>query len=168
MPYGFDRLSPGDLDMLVRTVWGEAGGEGTLGQQAVAAVIGNRLASGKYGRTIGEVINAPGQFEVVRSRAGEMAGLSPTSLPYLQVKQALLSMTDDPTRGAVQFYSPSGQSQLGRDAPLWSKGQKGIEIGRHRFYGGNYADLNVGDTIGGPAGAATPVGYSPPTAPVLQ
>lgn len=49
-----------EIDMLAKTVWGEARGCGTLQQSAVIWCILNRVDAG-YG-TIAQVITAPGQF----------------------------------------------------------------------------------------------------------
>ncbi len=49
---------------MIRTVYGEAGGESAEGQEAVANVIRNRVLSGRYGQGYEDVITAPRQFSV--------------------------------------------------------------------------------------------------------
>lgn len=56
-------LSPEDMDLLARMIWWEARGESREGQQAVAEVILNRMASDQFPNTLSEVIYAENQFE---------------------------------------------------------------------------------------------------------
>lgn len=51
-----------DLEILARTIWGEARGEGQLGMEAVAAVIVNRVFDPRWPDTIAEVCLQPKQF----------------------------------------------------------------------------------------------------------
>lgn len=52
-----------EIDILARTIWGEARGEGTTGMQAVANVITNRVkANIWYGASYKEVCLKPYQF----------------------------------------------------------------------------------------------------------
>ena len=54
-----------ERQLLARVVWVEARGECDEGQQAVAEVVLNRLASGRYGETLSNVIYGEGQFRSV-------------------------------------------------------------------------------------------------------
>eukprot|EP00731_Ephydatia_muelleri_P014889 Em0008g609a len=59
----------GDVDVLARTLWGEARGEGRTGMEAVASVIINRVdwpheGSLWWGNTVEEVCKKPSQFAV--------------------------------------------------------------------------------------------------------
>ena len=58
----------GDRECLARAVYFEARGEPLEGQLAVAQVILNRVASGRFASTVCGVINQPGQFSFSRSR----------------------------------------------------------------------------------------------------
>ena len=58
-------LSREDRELMARVVWVEAQGEPEEGQQAVAEVILNRLASEEFGNTVRDVIYAEGQFRSV-------------------------------------------------------------------------------------------------------
>lgn len=58
-------LTQEELKLVAQVVWVEAQGECEEGQQAVAEVILNRLASEKYGSTVHEVIFGEGQFRSV-------------------------------------------------------------------------------------------------------
>ncbi len=58
-------LTVEDLDLLAKVVWVEAQGECFEGQQAVAEVVLNRLASENFSNTLHDVIYAEGQFRSV-------------------------------------------------------------------------------------------------------
>lgn len=130
-----------DLDTLVRTVYGEARGEPTDGQQAVASVILNRAR--QLGQPVSAVVQAPGQFESWSSPSTSraMASLSATSPAYQSIKAAIQPILDgtvpDPTGGADHFYAPTLQAADGRNKPSWDNGT-GQTIGNHVF-------LKVGD-----------------------
>jgi hypothetical protein len=130
-----------DLDKVVRTVYGEAGGEGIIGQRAVASVIANRAR--ESGMTPTDVVLAKGQFEPwsdTEARA-RMESLDANSPEYRQlsdlVRPVLAGQSADPTGGATHFYAPKAQAALGRDAPSWDDGT-GQDIGNHRFFRHGY------------------------------
>jgi hypothetical protein len=133
-----DGITPQDIDMMTRTVIGEAGDQSPEGQAAVAHVILNRVASGKYGDTPTQVVLAPHQFEPW-AQPQKMMAYSPDSPAYQQargmVENAVTGTIPDPTDGATHFYAPVAQKALGRKTPDWAKPeQKTAEIGGHRFY----------------------------------
>jgi len=55
-------LRPFDREILARTLWGEARGEGIDGMRAVAHVILNRVADARWPGTVAEVCLQPSQF----------------------------------------------------------------------------------------------------------
>ena len=59
------QLTYEERQLLARVVWVEARGESDEGQQAVAEVVLNRMASEKFGNTLNSVIYADGQFRSV-------------------------------------------------------------------------------------------------------
>ncbi len=134
------QLSDRDRAILTRTILGEAAGEPDEGQRAVAAVILNRLNSGKYGASIPQVVTAKGAFEPWLTPQGRQRMLSyaPDSPEYTRAAQnvdALLSgQTQDPTDGSDHFYAPKAQAALGRDPPKWASGEPAATIGGHQFY----------------------------------
>jgi hypothetical protein len=130
-----------DLDKVVRTVYGEAGNQGVIGQTAVANVIANRAQ--QSGMTPSDVVLAKGQFEPwsdPEARA-RMEALDPSSPEYQQLasiaRNALTGQGADPTGGATHFYAPKAQAALGRNAPGWDNGT-GRDIGDHRFFSLGY------------------------------
>lgn len=132
-------LDPRHRDLVVRTVLGEAGQEPDDGQAAVAAVIRNRVDTGKWGNDPARVVTAPSQFEPWMTQGGRerMFRVAPDSAEYKRaasnVDRAFGDERFDPTGGATHFFSPSAQSALGRNAPAWAKGEPTV-IGRHNFY----------------------------------
>ncbi|MDI3316114.1 MAG: cell wall hydrolase [Bacillota bacterium] len=86
------------LDLLVHVVNAEAYGAPTETQVAVAAVIVNRVRAG-WGRSLADVLLAPGQFTVVRTGAYLRTPLMPS------VREAVLRALrgEDPTGGALYF-----------------------------------------------------------------
>lgn len=125
-----------DTDALVRTVWGEARGEGPVGRKAVASVIRNRAKLA--GQPVREIVTANDgrtwQFEPWGNpeRRAEMEALDPSSDEYQGILRDIQG-DDDPTGGATHFYSPKGQAALGRPAPEWDDGS-GFDLGGHRFF----------------------------------
>jgi len=137
-------MDPREFDALVRTVHGEAGGEGPQGQAAVAAVILNR--SRMSGQPVTSVVSAPGQFEAWRTP--RVQNLNPNSPAYQRIAANITPLVSgdmpDPTNGADHFIAPNLQRQMGRRMPAWAQGQ-GTDIGNQRFFRVGYNQ---------PAGAA--------------
>src|SRR5215510_11067216 len=142
----FDDLIPGesqtslsarDKDLITRTVLGEAANEPDQGQIAVAAVIRNRLNSGRFGENVPQVLFTRNQFEPWNTEAGRsrMLGYDPNSTAYQRAAAAVDRAFggNDPTEGATHFYSPVSQQALGRLPPPWARGEP-IVIGGHNFY----------------------------------
>lgn len=133
-------MSAADRDLMIRTIYGEAGGEGAIGQAAVAEVIKNRVDAGTYGGSVHDVITAPKQFSVWNpgDPAGALAnGLSSNSASYQKiaaiVDSVMAGKVADMTGGARNYYNPKMAS------PAWGDrlGQTGdVTIGNHRFVGG--------------------------------
>lgn len=133
-------IDPRARDLAIRTIYGEAAQEPPEGQAAVAAVIRNRLESGRYGDSVPRVVLARNQFEPWNTQEGRsrMFSLTPDSPRYQAigdiVDRVFRGEMDDPTQGATHFYSPTAQAALGRRPPGWAAGQEPLNIGRHAFY----------------------------------
>jgi len=139
--------TPEDRDMAIRTTYGEASNQGAEGQQAVAAVIANRVNSS--GMSPRDVMLAKNQFEPwnnAEARA-RMENLPKDSPEYKRIESTLTPLFEgrvpDPTGGATHFYAPKAQAALGRNKPAWDDGT-GVAIGDHTFfklgYGGGGKD----------------------------
>lgn len=134
------QLSPRDRNLIARTILGEAAGEEDDGQRAVAAVILNRLKSGKFGGSIPQIVAAKNQFEPWMTPEGRsrMLGYAEEGPEYqraLANLEALLAgQSPDPTGGATHFYAPKAQAALGREPPKWAAGLEPAVIGNHYFF----------------------------------
>jgi spore germination cell wall hydrolase CwlJ-like protein len=139
-----DTTSGDEIDILARTLWGEARGEGEAGMVAVAAVILNRIRisaehGGRYwwGRDIPSVCRAKSQFSCWNPGDPNRAKLLAVddSDPAFRIAKAVAAdavagRIADPTFGATTYKVASlpwpyawGHPRL----PL-------IQIGRHAFY----------------------------------
>ena len=129
-------LTPEDRDYIIRTVYGEAAGEGPVGQQAVAAVILNRAR--ERGLSPRDVVLQRRQFEPWSARARELLALDPSGDAYGAVARNidpfLQGQVPSPVGGADHFYSPGAQAALGRATPAWAQGRTGTDIGGHTFF----------------------------------
>lgn len=112
-----------DIENLARLVHGEARGESFEGQVAVAAVVLNRIASGQFGQTIGEVIFQPGAFTAVSD--GQFYQ-KPNSSSYQAAQAALRGW--DPTGNALYYWNPVTATSKW----VWTR-QIITKIGRHVF-----------------------------------
>lgn len=129
------------IDVLARTLWGEARGEGTAGMQAVACVILNRVrvaeARGGYwwGNNIIQVCQKAYQFSCWNRSDPNFQKLQAVDAhdPYFSValriaRQAIDGQLEDATDGATHYHAAGAE-------PYWALRQKPIAvIGRHIFY----------------------------------
>ncbi len=129
-------------DILARTLWGEARGEGTAGMQAVAAVIMNRVKTSRakpggmwWGNDVISVCQKPWQFSCWNRSDPNMKKVMAVTAndPYFKNAQAiaraaLAGTLRDPTGGATHYHARGS-------VPDWAKGQPPTAtIGRHVFY----------------------------------
>ena len=158
-----------DLDILTRTILGEAGSEPPEGQAAVAHVIVNRLRDPRWSKagSIAGVALQPQQFSTWNKGAGGNSvgsGANPNSASYLRAKaiaeQVLSGSQPDMTGGATHYFSPKGMEALVKAGsqknliPKWwhTEAAKGkvVTIGGHNF---------AGKTAG--ADITSPVSFNP-------
>lgn len=126
-----------ESDVLARTIWGEARGEGYAGMQAVANVIMNRVKRGGwYGLTVSEVCKKPYQFScwnVTDPNYQKIKTVTTANNQFLQAveiaTQAVNGTLPDITSGATEYHATSIK-------PNWNY-NKLVEvgtIGNHKFY----------------------------------
>lgn len=136
-----------DWDIAGRTVFGEARGQESLGQIAVAWVIRNRAEHPSWwGHTLSEVCKKPWQFSVWN--AGD------PNLPIIQAAHggqplfrramgfvALVLSGDfaDPTDGATHYHTVQSPELDQAWPPAWTRNpdhpmKKTTTIGAHTFY----------------------------------
>ena len=105
-------MSNWDLQVAARTLWQEARGEPLEGQQAVAHVIVNRRASGRWGSTLASVCLWHAQFSGWNSADPNFkaACALPDDDPILQKMVTIVTAAEsdpDSTHGAQFYYAAS-------------------------------------------------------------
>lgn len=137
-------LSPHDRDDVIRTIHVEARAS-AAGRESVAHVIRNRVVSGRYPRTAGEVVRQAGQFTGRQLHPDRMASIGPGHPSYEAIGQIVdrvfAGEVKDITKGATHFYSPSGMARYvqeglaASETPPWARGSPRLaNIGGHYFH----------------------------------
>ncbi len=136
-----DRDRKPDVDILARTIYGEARGELVRGKEAVAAVVMNRVRRarrhGRYwwGSSVREVCTKPWQFSCWNendSNREKIVIVVPGNRNFdscIRIARRAISGTlKDPTGGATHYHVKGLR-------PPWARGRSPVaEIGRHQFY----------------------------------
>lgn len=124
------------LETAVRTIYGEARGEPEEGQRAVAHVLVNRMASGRWGKSLAAVCLAPAQFscwntnDPNRRLMLELPDDNAALVKFREMVNSALMGSADPTLGASHYYAASMQKP-----PAWIQGATSCgRIGNHFFY----------------------------------
>lgn len=135
-----------DIEVLARTIWGEARGEGLLGMTAVACVVMNRVSlaqEGKvkwWGEGIKGVCLKPYQFSCWNKAdpnyklltAPTVEGKTYTTAEVI-ARLASMNCLKDITDGATHYFST--KVLTGDDIPDWASGRKPTKtINNHVFY----------------------------------
>ncbi|MGE4280086.1 MAG: cell wall hydrolase [Magnetospirillum sp.] len=130
------------VDILARTLWGEARGEKVRGIEAVAALVMNRVKraqdrGGRYwwGSSIQQVCLKPWQFscwnqgDPNRPKLEKVTEKDRVFRVCLRVaRRAAAGTLDDPTLGATHYHTQAV-------APPWARGRNpSVIIGNHLFY----------------------------------
>ena len=127
-----------EVDVVARTIWGEARGEGERGMHAVANVIINRAKKGGWwGNTPVEVCLKPQQFSAWNRNdpnfdlARKVTAQDPVFRLALEIAgRAIAGTLPDITGGATHYFNPEVVM------PSWASALNYIaDIGKHRFYG---------------------------------
>ena len=121
-----------EANCIAVAVYHEARGESLEGQMAVARVIMNRAASGKYPTSWCGVVKQPWQFSFVNPRSGYMPSVDQTSASWRKA----LGVTRLAVANAVQSV-PTDCLWYHADyvAPSWGRRLTRVEkIGAHIFY----------------------------------
>lgn len=132
-----------EIDVMARTLWGEARSEGVKGMEAVAHVILNRVKvalnnDGEYwwGNSIVAVCQKPYQFSCWNHNdpnRAKIVALDASDMHFatgLRIARRAVygGLGVDPTRGATHYHTVD-------ILPFWAKGETPtVTIGRHVFY----------------------------------
>lgn len=124
------------LEVAARTLAQEVRGEPPEGQSAVAHVLKNRLASGRWGHSLASVCLWRGQFsgwyvpsDPNFAYACGLQDSDPILVKMRGVMQAALDAPADPTRGATHYVN------LSVVTPAWVQGATVCgKFGHHTFY----------------------------------
>lgn len=130
-----------DIDVLARTLYGEARAGRVRVKEAIAAVVMNRVRRAKerggywWGSSVAEVCRRPWQFacwnpgSTARARLEALDAGNATFRSCLRItRRAIRGALKDPTAGATHYHD--------RDAnPHWARGRApAAEIGGRAFY----------------------------------
>ncbi len=136
VPAGTPALSADDLDILTRTLWGEARGEPEAGQAAVVHVIRNRAI--RKGTDAARECQRPAQFSCwFDAQKGKLLALRTDDPLYVKLAAVARMAWDKPdtTGGALHYYAPAGMP--GGKPPSWAaQGTETLRIGGHIFLKG--------------------------------
>jgi spore germination cell wall hydrolase CwlJ-like protein len=130
-------VTPVERDTVIRTLVGEAMGEGEAGQAAVAFVIKTRATyPGKtwWGDTIWDVCHRPLQFSCWNDGAPTLPRMCSLS-PYSSTYEALGRVVDRVFGGATDPTFGSDHYKRFDVHPKWAEGRRPVvRIGAHEFY----------------------------------
>lgn len=123
-----------DLEILAKTIFGEARGEDEKGQIAVACCILNRFKSKKWyaGKTIALTCQKPWQFSCWNKNDPNAQKLASLTFPAYSKYFPIIEKAEkeDITNGATHYYAPALVS-----CPKWATGKKPcFEHGNHLFF----------------------------------
>lgn len=130
-----------EADVMARTLWGEARGEGDRGMHAVANVILNRVAVAQargsfwWGGNVIEVCQKPFQFSCWNRddpNLPKVKNVDENDIHFTTAlrlsRRALIGVLPDLTNGATHYHERSIN-------PYWARGRTPCAvIGRHVFY----------------------------------
>lgn len=125
-----------EADVLARTLWGEARGEGPAGMHAVANVVMNRVARGGWwGGDVIAVCQKPYQFSCWNKddpNYRQLAAIDDADIHFATAlriaRRAVHGALPDLTAGADHYHAAGVY-------PVWSRGERPVAvIGKHIFY----------------------------------
>lgn len=126
-----------DVDILARTIWGEARGESRQGREAVASVVMNRVADRRYPKTVAGVCQQRWQFSVWNDGDPNREKILAVTVRDARFKEclaiaerAVAGSLIDATGGATHYHTTGVR-------PNWADDTKvSARIGSHIFYRG--------------------------------
>jgi spore germination cell wall hydrolase CwlJ-like protein len=131
-----------DLDVLARTLWGEARGQGYAGMQAVANVIMNRVKSKSWPNSAADVCQQRYQFSAWNpsdANLHKMLNVDSSDQNFRAAmeiaEKALIGTLPDITGGADHYLNVAETMRIRRGSlPGWADlNRKTADIGAHTF-----------------------------------
>ncbi len=121
-------LAATDVECMAKVVMHEAGSEPRDGKVAVAQTLVNRLAAGRFGGSICQVANQPGQFFNTAAYRPDRDGEGWTDA--VAVARAVLSGAEDVVAPGAMFFRAAASPASG----FMRTRQRVAEIGAQVFY----------------------------------
>lgn len=127
-------VQPGNaVDVLARTLWGEARGEGPRGMEAVACVVMNRVK--RAGASVADVCQKPAQFSCWNPgdpNRAKLLAVTAADTDFARARaiaeRAVDAALADFTAGATHYHTRAVR-------PDWAAGKTPcFELGSHLFY----------------------------------
>lgn len=124
------------VDVLARTLYGEARGEGTHGMRAVACTIRNRANNPRWwGKDIVTVCLKPWQFSVWNQGDPNRAKILAATIRDRMFPEALEVARDTVAGRLPQLTNRSDHYHTKAVRPIWSRGKTPVAtIGGHLFF----------------------------------
>lgn len=130
-----------DEEYAIRTIAAEMSGKSPEEARGIAAVIENRLKSGRWGENYRDVVTARNQFEPWNKPEGPNYPMRfAADSPRMQMaREAFAARGEDPTGGALNFYAPAAQAILAQTkgdraaVPSWARNREYTDLGATRF-----------------------------------
>lgn len=124
-----------DQVCLASTVYLEARSESQIGQMAVAEVAMRRRESGRWGRTVCDVVRAPGQFALTTMKSSYSLNNPEAWGKAWTIAGRVIDMWALP-RDRRRLVVPNADHFVLADSvsPGWIKGPPLTTIGAHNFY----------------------------------
>ncbi len=112
-----------DIDIVAKTIYGEASGQGTNGMMAVASVIWNR-ANGSIG-SLKKICLKPKQFSCWNDGVVNPDVTSGAWAESKKIAKSMFSGGFSPTTTADHYYAYQGKYKA-KKTPYWAKGKKPV------------------------------------------
>ena len=132
-----------DVEILARTLYGEARGEPYLGKMCVGWVVKNRAAAHFRGTTVADCCQSPAQFSCWNTSDPNYQLINSVNLGnpvYRECFRAALEALDatvDPTHGATHYHTIAQPKWAKTWPPSWAQGHTPCAtVGEHVFYRG--------------------------------
>jgi len=123
-----------DQTCLATTVYLEARSQSTVGQMAVAEVAMRRRERGQWGDTVCEVVKAPHQFALSTTPQNQEIDNLVAFQKAWDIAGKTLTNWQLPVDERRFFVPHADHFATVSVAPAWSRNQRAITIGDHKFY----------------------------------